>query len=354
MNHNDIRHMLSEYIDGAVLPEDRAAIEEHLKTCEKCAEALKELRQAVAHIKSVEEIDPPAWMTQKIMAKVRVEAGEKSWFQRFFFPLHIKLPLEAIGVLFIAVTALFIYQNMQPSMKASKPQLQDHAPAKEPPAVIARNEEHRSAEPSLRSKDLPQSPGYKALDMKQEYEKPAQPMLESQAATPAPSPSKPAEQPAATGYAAEKKAYTADSENYRSFLSKDEASRGMMQERATTSTSAVPEATVKAKPVAPAAPIAGTVSADKTIPVIIVKVKNVEAAVAEVEKAISQVNGSIVRRELPGSKMIFFVTIKAQRAAEFKNKLKLLGEIKEQPGEWESQKEQVELRIEIIRKAALP
>jgi anti-sigma factor RsiW len=97
MNHNEIRHMLSEYIDGAVSPEDRTAIEEHLKTCERCSDALKELRQTVAVIRTVEELDPPAFMTQKIMAKVRVEAAKKSWFNRLFFPLHIKLPLEQSG-----------------------------------------------------------------------------------------------------------------------------------------------------------------------------------------------------------------------------------------------------------------
>ena len=37
------------------------------------------------------------------------------------------------------------------------------------------------------------------------------------------------------------------------------------------------------------------------------------------------------------------------RATELKNKLKHLEELKEQPGEWGTQKEQVELRIEILR-----
>jgi predicted anti-sigma-YlaC factor YlaD len=105
--------MLSEYIDDAVSPGDRTAIEEHLKSCETCSAALKELTQTVAHIRSVQEIEPPAWLAQKIMAQVRAESEKKGWFQRFFVPLHIKLPLEAIGVLFIAVTALFIYQNRE-------------------------------------------------------------------------------------------------------------------------------------------------------------------------------------------------------------------------------------------------
>ena len=344
MDHNDIRHMLSEYIDGAVLPEDRAAIEDHLKTCEKCSEALKELRQTVAHIRSVEELDPPAWMTQKIMAKVRIVAEKKSWYQRFFFPLHIKLPLEAIGVLFIAVTAVFIYQNMQPSMKTPNPLFEEYAPAQKPlPDGYAKNEKSRSTEPSRRAKEIPQSSEYKALDMKQEYEQPAPPTLLGQAAAPAP-----------MVHAEKKQAYTADGENNQNVLNKKEETlgRSMMQERTMTSAGATSETAAKAKSAVPAAPFAGAVSADKTISAIILQVMDMEAAVKEVEKSIAQINGSIVRRESPGSKTIFFVLIKVQRVSELKNRLKLLGEMKEQPGEGEPQKEQVEVRIELLRRSA--
>lgn len=345
--------MLSEYIDGAVLPENRAAIEEHLKTCEKCSEALKELRQTVAHIRSVEEIDPPAWMTQKIMAKVRVEAEKKSWFRRFFFPLHIKLPLEAIGVLFIAVIALFFYQNRGPSLKVSTQQLTEQMPARERPSdIIAKNEKATSAGPSRRSKDLPQSPEYKALDMKLWYEKPAPPALQDQAA-PAPSFSKSAEQPAVMAPAKKKEAFSATGESDQAVLRK-ESGRGMMRDKTATPAGAAPEAMVKAKRAAPPASIAGALSTDKAMPGIVLHVMDMPAAVKEVEKAIEQVKGSIVRRETLGSTTIFLVKVKAERTGEFKNKLKLFGEIKEQPGELGIRQEQVELRLEIIQRASQP
>ena len=70
MDHNDIRHKLSEYIDGSVTAEEKSYIEEHLKTCSACSDALHELQKTVEHIKTVEEVEPPAWMTQKIMANV--------------------------------------------------------------------------------------------------------------------------------------------------------------------------------------------------------------------------------------------------------------------------------------------
>ena len=121
MDHNDIRHKLSEYIDGTLTPQEKASVEEHLKTCPNCSNALSELQKTVEHIRKVEEVEPPAWMTQKIMAKVRAEEEKKKQglLHRLFFPLHIKLPLETIGVLFIAVTVYFVVQETETAFSGS-------------------------------------------------------------------------------------------------------------------------------------------------------------------------------------------------------------------------------------------
>jgi hypothetical protein len=196
MDHNDIRHKLSEYLDGSVTAEGKAEIDEHLKTCAVCSDALRELRKAVEHIKTVEEVEPPAWMTQKTMAKVRAEAERKQgFFHRLFFPLHVKLPIQAVAVLFLAVTVFYIYRNIQPTPNLSEAPIQEFTAEKEaPPSVIAKDKLGKADDSSLRSKKVPQSPEYKALDMKLEYEKPAPPVPREQAAAPAPAPAKPAEQ----------------------------------------------------------------------------------------------------------------------------------------------------------------
>jgi len=193
MDHEDIRHKLSEYIDGSISAREKAGIEAHLKTCEQCSNALMELRKTVEHIKTVEEIEPPAWMTQKIMAKVRAGAEErKNWFQRFFLPLHIKLPIQVVAVVFLAVTAFSIYRSIQPAPTPSEAPIQEEFASGKEAAKdkLARSEDH-----ALRAKQVPQAPEYKALDMKQEYEKPAppKPMGKAEALTPAPA--KTTEQP---------------------------------------------------------------------------------------------------------------------------------------------------------------
>jgi hypothetical protein len=200
MEHNDIRHKLSEYLDGSMTTQEQAEIEAHLKTCQECETALNDLRKTIEQIKAIEEIEPPAWMTQKIMAKVRAEAVvKKSIFQRLFYPLIVKLPIQAVAVLFLAVTAFYIYQDIHPTAKYSEapmPTTQELAVKKEaPPSAVERGEQNKTDGALLGAKQVPQAPGYKSLDMKQEYEAPSSPQLKDQIASFAPAPAKPAEQP---------------------------------------------------------------------------------------------------------------------------------------------------------------
>ena len=177
MDHNDIRHKLSEYLDDAVTAEERAAIDRHIVTCEACRTALNELQKTIEAMKQVEEIEPPAWMAQKIMAKVREEqSARKSIWQRIFVPLSVKLPVQAVAVLFLTITAYYIYVGIHPAEKY----------AEAPAPMIAKQEAPApsTGEARLRRQDgapapeekIAQQPAYKALDMKDAYEQPAPPV----------------------------------------------------------------------------------------------------------------------------------------------------------------------------------
>ncbi len=175
MDHNAIRHKLSDYIDGQIAGAEKEEMETHLRTCEKCSEALRELNKTVEHLKRIEEVDPPAWMRQKIMAKVRDEAERsRSIFDRIADALLIKLPVKAVAVVFLAVLAFYMYRDIQPSNEPAIPMREFAAKEEAPQAGLAKDERRTKAaqSPAVR---VPQKPGYRALDMKQEYEKPAPP-----------------------------------------------------------------------------------------------------------------------------------------------------------------------------------
>jgi hypothetical protein len=177
MKHKEIRHTLSDYIDESISPEERATIEEHLKTCTECSDALRELRKTVEHIQEIEEVESPAWMTQKIMAKVREEQeAKRSFWQRVLIPIFTKFPVQAVAVIFLAVTAYYMYQGINPSRKYSEEPVGTLAKKEVPIAERIQEENKPIREAAPEHRQIPQKPGYRSLDMKDGYEKPAPPV----------------------------------------------------------------------------------------------------------------------------------------------------------------------------------
>ncbi len=158
MECNKIQEKLSAYIEDIILSDEKTLIEEHLKSCQRCRESLADLRKTIEHIKNIEEVEPPSWLTQKTMTRVKAEAEtKKGIFQRLFYPLYIKIPVGAIATIAIAVTTIYIFKAIQLELKLAK------APSeiierKESP-VIARGEAPSSEGISARGEKQSQKPG---------------------------------------------------------------------------------------------------------------------------------------------------------------------------------------------------
>lgn len=120
MDCKEISEKLSAYMEGQLSPEEQGKIEYHLTTCQGCRSLLHDLEKTIACAQGVEEVEPPAWLTQKVMAQVREEAGKKGILRRLFFPLHIKIPLEVFGMAAIAVLTVFVFKAIQPVTKKAE------------------------------------------------------------------------------------------------------------------------------------------------------------------------------------------------------------------------------------------
>jgi len=142
MDHNKILHSLPDFLDGSLRSEDRTAVEEHLKICSSCAAEFRELRKTIEHVRSLSLVRPPAWMTQKIMIRVREVAEKKketawSWLFRGF-----RFPAQALSVVFLTVTVFLIYRNLHRGdwLSERTPTLpQTPAPITVPKSTTAKN-----------------------------------------------------------------------------------------------------------------------------------------------------------------------------------------------------------------------
>jgi hypothetical protein len=120
---SEIREKLSAMTDGMLTPDEIRAVEEHIANCSTCATALEDMRKVVGHLQTLEQVEPPPWMTQKVMAKVRsldTVQEKKGFFSWLFQPSTIKVPLGALATVVLAVTAYFIFEGIISDMPIRK------------------------------------------------------------------------------------------------------------------------------------------------------------------------------------------------------------------------------------------
>ena len=121
MNCKDVESNLPLYEDNLLSGAENKALEQHLKSCSKCAQAFAQLQKTGRLVEGLEEVEPPPWFKQKIMSRVHEEAEKKSLAQKWFYPLRIKIPVQIMATIVIAVLAVYIYRSGNEQMKVVMP-----------------------------------------------------------------------------------------------------------------------------------------------------------------------------------------------------------------------------------------
>ncbi len=78
LNCRHVWDQISDYIDGSVAPEQRAAIEEHLAHCRHCAAVLDSTRNILVLIADDRTFELPIGYSERLHAKLQeaIAAGE--------------------------------------------------------------------------------------------------------------------------------------------------------------------------------------------------------------------------------------------------------------------------------------
>ncbi len=76
MNRDDVKcrevvDVLTDYLEGAMPPEQRAALEQHLLTCEGCTNYVEQLRMSIALTGRLQEEDVPPQVMDRILNMFR-------------------------------------------------------------------------------------------------------------------------------------------------------------------------------------------------------------------------------------------------------------------------------------------
>jgi len=195
---DDIDRQLTAYLEGFLANKDRKIVEEHLSLCIHCTQALEDLRKTKVILAGMDEVDPPPWLAERIMSQIHEKEDQREgFFRRLFFPLHIKIPVQALATAFVVVLSVYIYQSTLPetgSFERPLPGPQVSAPPS--PAGVKDGPAHDTGKPSP-GRSAGQTTGKIAA------KKETAPVQE---AAPAPSKSLSADKAAGSSFAAKEKA----------------------------------------------------------------------------------------------------------------------------------------------------
>jgi hypothetical protein len=115
MNCDGVSDLLSAYLDGELVPGELLRVEQHLRRCHACADSVTSLRQTIALVASLDEVDVPAAFHAKLHSRLvamgspiaaRHKSTAASW-QR-------KVRTWAIPVAAAAAALAFAWSNTPP------------------------------------------------------------------------------------------------------------------------------------------------------------------------------------------------------------------------------------------------
>jgi hypothetical protein len=122
MTCHEINTLLPGYLEGVLTPEEKENVEVHLASCPLCCQAVEDLKGADHLVRGLKEVEPPPFFEQRIMARVREEAGQKrGLLKMLFYPLQIKIPIQAMATVLIAVLAFYVFQKSQTETRQRTP-----------------------------------------------------------------------------------------------------------------------------------------------------------------------------------------------------------------------------------------
>ncbi len=111
MTCHDAREQLSALLDDALAAPERRALDAHLAACAECRRELEQLRATIALLDRLPPAHAPAGFVDRVMAEAYCPSWPRRILDTLFVPLRVKLPLEAVAVLLVSVSALYVYQR---------------------------------------------------------------------------------------------------------------------------------------------------------------------------------------------------------------------------------------------------
>ncbi len=125
MQCQDVRSQLSAYLEGELGMAPRRVVEDHLRECARCQGELVLLQRTIALLRGLDELEVPARLADAVGARI-VPRKTFDWGRLtswLFFPIHVKLPIQAVALLLVSLGAVYLYRSAPELAQAPQPPL---------------------------------------------------------------------------------------------------------------------------------------------------------------------------------------------------------------------------------------
>jgi len=333
MTCRELEFLIAGLIDGSLAEGEKERVEAHLQSCGDCRRALAELKASDAQLKALGEVEPPPWLKARVMARVREEPQEReSAFRRLFFPLHIKVPIQALATVLIAVAAWNVYRTGESDFRQAAPPpaaVQEapkaEAPHAPPPAAEAAKGE---SIPAIREKKAFAPPPAVMEDRGGPRAEPPRATVKADAAGPAETPG--ARRPAA----AAPKGEEALKRSGAAVQPGSDSSAVIPAPGQKQKTAKVPlGAATREAPQGGAAPAAAPMLSAAVEPApdldITLRTHDPLSAAAEIEELLKNTGAQSIERKTRDGQTILTARIRPENLEALREKLKSLGQVRE-------------------------
>ncbi len=113
MDCREIKKLLEDYIDNALSGEKSAAVKKHLASCRDCGAELLSRKDYRKQMTSLKEVKAPDDFMRQLNNRIDNQYGIKKIIRTLFYPLKIKLPVEALGVVAASVLIVVFLNPME-------------------------------------------------------------------------------------------------------------------------------------------------------------------------------------------------------------------------------------------------
>ena len=150
MNDREIRESLHDYVRGLLGDKQKKEIEAAIASS---GSLKKELERVRAYYKALDEMEPVRAsddFLEKVHQRIQAQTGLAGFVKKLFFPLHIKVPLEVVGVTATVLLVVLLYApylSQKQALENTKQQaFQENAP--KPPSAATTEQQAPASSPA--------------------------------------------------------------------------------------------------------------------------------------------------------------------------------------------------------------